>query len=733
MTRGPDVPTGRAPWLAHILLVAALALLVAVAPRATSVQAQEDRREGDEDLSLTVQELTGTLSPGGELSLRIRASNRGSRTVEGLRVVGTLHRSVASRFALQLAVDDGQFGTVIDSLSAEIDELGPGSSTVVTLGRSAELLGLGRADQFGVYPLRLQLLEQGEAVDEVRTAVVFAPDTIDEPVRTAFLLPVDAPPLLRTTHASERDALLTHLSRAGRVKSLIGTLVAREGIPATFAPNPLLLDEAADLAGGFPVVEDLEAEAARGGEEGQADASDDYFAVEGARLLERTSEVAARPDVDVLAMPYARADLTALVRGTMVPEAVRHIEESRATLARLTGTEALEGALWPADGLDAVTLSAVLRTGVDTLVLSERHLDIPDRRDLTPSPVRELPRTGDASATVLVPDPWLEDLLAEESASEGVAVAVQRVLAETAAVYFERPFAQDVRGLVLAPPQSWSPERGLAAGLLDGIDDAAWLEPVTVSRLLRAVEADDTPISLDYTSTNISRELPPSYVAALSDARRSLGSLATVLAAASDDTPSRFDRLLRAAASVHFRTAPETREGREMIEEVASTVAGLYSSVEIAEGPQVWMDEEGPVPVTVVNTSDVPLQVRVRLQSQRFDFLDDPDGRIEVLEPNDSRTLTFRARAVTAGGRAPISVVVEDPDGVLVLAEDTVAVRSTAVSVAALIVTVGAGIFLAGWFVKQAARRRRDTDAEDGASEAPPRAAAQAGSTARDS
>lgn len=730
---------GRLP---HLLLVAALAVLLAVAPRAAPAGAQEaDRREGDDDLSLTVQQLTGTLSPGGQLDVRIRMSNRGGRTAEGLRVVGTLHRAVPSRFALQLAVDDGQFATVIDSVSADVDELAAGRSTVVELDRSADLLGLQRADQFGVYPLRFQLLEHGEAVDEVRTALVFAPERVEEPVRAAFLVPIDAPPLLRTTHAYDRDLLRDHMSRAGRVKSLIGTLAARDGIPATLAPNPLLLDEAADLAGGFPVVEDPredapEAEDAAeeeptGGAAG-APETDGYFAAEGLRFLERTREVAARHDVDVLAMPYGRADLPALVRGTMVAEAVRHVEESRATLTRLTGTDAVEGALWPADGLDAATLATVLRAEVDTLVLSERHLEIPDRAELSPSPLRELARTRGASPTVLVPDPWLEDILAEETAPDGVAVAVQRVLAETAAVYFERPFAEDVRGLVLAPPQYWSPDRGLAAGLLDAIDQAPWLKAVTLSGLTRALEPDETPVSLDYSSTDVEQELPPSYVAALSDARRSLGSLASVLAAARDDTPSRFDRLLRAAASVHFRSSPDIRHGRAMIEEVADSVAGLYSSIEIAEGPQVWMDEEGPVPVTVVNTADVPMKVRVRLLSPRFDFLDDPDGKVEVLEPNTSHTLTFRARAVTRGGRAPISIRVEDPDGVLVLAEDTVSVRSTAVSVAALVVTGAAGLFLFVWFVRQAARRRRDTRPDDAAPEPPPRPPAEAGSTAAD-
>ncbi|HVL99999.1 MAG TPA: DUF6049 family protein [Egibacteraceae bacterium] len=693
-SRGGPLRGRRARAGAGLLAVAALALL--------ALPAAAQQTGSRDDLDLAVVALTGALAPGGELAVGLRVSNGGERDAEGLRVVGTLYSPVASRLAFQLAVDDGRLGAVLDGFSAEIDLLRSGRSTSVKLNRTAAQLGFRRADQFGVYPLRLQLLDRGEVVDEVRTAVVFTAERVDEPVRTALVVPVAASPLPLPDGTYDRSELLSELGHGGRVQGLVGSLQARPGFPATLAPDSLLLDEAADIAGGFRL-----AESPRDGTRPpvvREVGPEDYLAVQARRLLERTAEVTARQHVDVLALPYGRADLTALVRGDMTAEAVRHVEEPHAVAAEL-GVSPVAGALWPPDALNPATLAAVVGTGTDTLVLSERHLDIPEGRALSPSPLRDLARTRGTSPTVLVPDPWLEEVLARESTPDGVPVAVQRVLAETAAVYFERPFADAVRGLLLAPPQSWAPERGLAGGLMDAIAEAPWLAPVPLSRLLRTVEPEASPVRLRYDTAARERELSSAYVAALGEARRSLGSLAGVLTGDAD-TPSRLDRLLRAAASVEFRNRPEAARGRAMIAGVADTVTNLYSSVAILEGPQVWMEAEGPVPVTVANNAEVPLRVRVRLLSQRFVFDLGPEGQVVDLDPGETRTLTVQARAVTPGGRAPVSVVVQDVDGVLTLAESTVVVRSTAASMAAVVVTAAAGLFLFAWVVQQGMRRR---------------------------
>lgn len=700
----PHVRRGRRPG-ALVALVAVCAVTL-VASLAAPAGGQD---EGDE-LTLFVQELSGVLTPGDELALRLRVSNTSGRDASSLRVVGTLHSAVASRFSFQQAVDEGELPAVVEGFSADIDELGAGRSSSVELVRAAAELGLRRAGQYGVYPLRLQLLADGEVVDELRTAVVFGPEDVEEPVRTTFVVPVAGAPLLRSDGTYDADRVSADLSPSGRAQGLVGAVASRPHFPATVAFDALLLDEAAELAAGARVTrDDGTVERIRPG---------DFLAEQAGRLLERAREVAARPDVDLVALPYARADLTALVRGDMDTEALRHVEDGVDRTEEALGAAPVSDLLWPPDALDTPALSLLSRAGVDSLVLSEEHLEIADGRALTPPPMRRLETSGDRELAVLVPDPWLEELLDRMSADRGVAVAAQRLVAETAAVYFERPFASQVRGLLIVPPQRWDPARGLAGRLMEGLASAAWLEPVALSELARVVGSDDAEVGPAFPSSARARELPPSYVDELREARGALGSLSSVLAPG-DDTPSQFDQRLLAAASVAFRP-PTSAEGRRLTAGVTRTVTNLYSAVETVPGPQIWMDEEGPVPVTVANGADVPVRLRVRLLSQRFEF-DEPGGEVVTVDAGETRTLTFQARAVTPGGRAPISVVVEDPDGVVTLDEGTVVVRSTAVSIAAVIVTAAAALFLVAWIVRQVARRRRPDDPAGGDAASPAR------------
>lgn len=652
-------------------------------------------------LELIVEELRGVLTPDDTFEVDLQVRNAGGNDAENLRVVGTVHTQVPSRFGFQRAIEErGELGTVVDGFGESVDDLPQGTRTSVTMRRSAEELGFDALDQAGVYPLRLRLLRDEEVVDGVTTGLVLTPAEVDQPVHTAFVAPVDGPPLVNPQGEVNVDQLLDELAPSGHAQRLIRALAASESVPVTVALNGLLLDHA-----------------------GQAVTDGHEFAAEQATgFLDQVRELGERREVSLLGMPYARADLVALVRGDMTEEATRHVEEGHAAVRRHTGSDGLPDVVWPPDGLDEDTLVALHDAGVEGVLLSEAYLSIPERQRLSPSPVRRLrvPGRGNTTVTALVPDPWLEDLLADGSFAEehGRALTVQRLLAETAAVYFEQPFTTDTRGLLLTPPQSWQPPRGLAESLLDELDRAPWLRPVGLATLARDIEASERAVEVDYPEAARERELPPPYVEMLRRTRHELGSLARVLPA-DPETPSRFDGLVRMAASVHYRDAAPTdtfsafplptSRGRRVMQVVRDTVNDVYSSVEVVQGPQVLMDDEGPVPVTLANGADVPVQVRVRLLTPRFSFAE-ANEQLVTLEPGERRTLTFRARVLTPGGQAPIGIVVEDPEGVSELAEGTVVVRSTGVSVAALVATAGAGVFLAVWAVRQLARRRRSEE-----------------------
>ena len=105
-------------------------------------------------------------------------------------------------------------------------------------------------------------------------------------------------------------------------------------------------------------------------------------------------------------------------------------------------------------------------------------------------------------------------------------------------------------------------------------------------------------------------------------------------------------------------------------------------------------------------TADVPLRVLLHLRTTSYEIRGGPVREL-VLEPGRAEVLTFDVRALRPGRTDGIELLVTDADGTVVLAESTVVVRSTTFSVAGLVVTVGAALFLLAWGVREAARRRR--------------------------
>lgn len=672
-------------------------------------------------LELDVEHLQGVVTPSIDAELAVRVRNRSGRDAERLRLLVTVHRKAFHRLDYQRAVDDGETGNLWMSVSREIGVIEGRQSASVELSRSAADLGFSDGfETHGVYPVRIQLQQDGEVLDEVRTSFVAAPDEVVNPLVGGLVLPLDVEAARRADGTYEHDRLRQDLAPQGRISEILEA-AGEPQVPVTVAPSGLLLEQLAELADGFT---DRSQEPARSFE------ADSGLARQADALLRTIRQTLTEPWVEAVALPFGRADLVALVRGGQDLEAERLLREGALSIRRHTGAGPAARTLLAVDGLDDRTLAVAARAGVRTVMVSERYLDLPGTRELptSPAPVRRIPRPdlddgaalddtdalasagalqtqrGLSTLRALVPDPWLEDLLGAGDTSANTPLLTQRILAETAAIYFERPFAERTRGVLLAPPAGWDPPQGLAGGLVDALRTAPWLRGTTLSGLIAAVDAEPGTLDLDYPPSARADELPQRYVAAIARARRDLGSLAGLLAE-DDTTPTRFDRLVLAAASVHYRSRPV--DGLRLLETISATVTDLYEAVAVAEGPTVLLPgSEGRIPVTLRNDAGMALRVLVRLQTPRYEFEGGPTRSVR-LEPESAQTLTFEARATAPGGTYPVRVDVADAEGVQQLAEGTVVVRSTGFSVAALVVTGGAGLVFLVWVLRTVLRRLR--------------------------
>lgn len=702
--------------LLALLLLAALPLTAAPAAQTGDGTATDDQ-DAESDPSLLVTELTGTVRPSGTLAVGGEVRNPGGDALEGLRLEGTLLRPSSNRLDLQQAIDEPERAPprrVVGTFGTDLDPVGGGSSARVRLAAPITETGLGSLPDAlaGVYPLRLELRRGSEVLDRVVTAVVALPEQTGQPLRTALVTPLDSALGLSADGSVAGDPLAGGLAEDGPLPALADALERVPGIPVTVATSGVVLSAAEDATDGYTatdaagavVVTEEEPETRRA-----------------AALIDDVRQVVARSEVEHVALPFASADLVALVRAGQPDAARQAVAQGAVSSAAATGQRPAPGILLSPDYLDQQTLG-VLAASADAVLLAAGNVEseVLQAAGLTPTPVRRLPATGNANLTALVADPWLSALLANRSPLEdpprepspvvedswaGIPppLAAQRILAETAAVYFERPFHSEARGLLLVPPMLWNfPGEALTA-LLEGMQDAPWLEPVTAVDLAEQLMPAEDPVALTYPVGVEARELDADYLTAVEEGREAITALATILAA--DEEPEDADRLLRIATSVYYR-GERREQGLKLVNAVQTAASRVFDHVEVVPGPQFTLtSRSGDVPVTLANNSGVAIRVLVRVESPRFAFAE--DTREITLAPGEQVPVVFTTEALTPGATAPIQVTVSDIQETRVLDTGRVVVATRADSLTALILTIGAGLFLAGWWLRDVRRRRR--------------------------
>lgn len=686
MRGAAEAPRARA--LAAVVAAAALALVTA----AVDDDAPPSDHAGRP--SLSVPALQSLVTDGDPLRLQARVRNPGRVEQTDLRVVVTVHSRLTTRFSLQQSLDDAPTTGVVHAVTRNVRPVPARGARTIAISQSREELGLGDADPgAGVHPVRIALQAEGEVLDEVLTAVVVTGTEAAEPLQVTVLLPLTGPPAERPDGRVEAAALEELLDPRAPVPTTLRALQRRPEASVTLAVDGLALATLERARGGIEAVTPDGTVQRRG--------PDGPTAAAAGHVLDRLRAVAGQPGVDQIALPYGRADLVALARHGAGEEAARHVGDDTGDIERLTGQRPRARTLWPPEGVNAPTLRA-LRGATETVVLSEADVRSEAGR-LTPPPLRRLQTDGAGTLRALVPDPWIEDVLAGAGGDDG-ALRAARVLAEVASVHLEQPAVAD-RGLLIAPPPHAPAHGSVVEPLLGALERATFAELSGLTDLRATGAGADAPRArLAYPDSARDAELPASYVSALRRARERVGSL-DALIVEGRGVVARLDRRLLQAASTAYRDRREG--GLALIEGARELVTDIEQSVTVPEIPPVTLAaEEGTLPVRVRSTADVPLRVTVRLRTAAYEVEGGPTREVE-LPPEQDQLLSFDVRARAPGGTSPVQVIVTDPHGLAELATGTVVVRSTAVSVAGVVVTAGAALFLALALWRQIARRRR--------------------------
>jgi hypothetical protein len=659
-------------------LLAALAAALLLTTAAPLAVAQEDgeQDESAEDVRLTLASQTTFVQPDGEFVMRLRAANADP----GAELRVSVHSRLTSRSAFTLTTQGNRLGRQLRTTSADLDSLDQDSAGAITVRLGIQSASSPptpdrlRLTTAGVYPIRVQLRTDEEVTAQLVTYLIRVPDdAAATPLRTALVVPVDAAPGL-----TPEGELQTAPATLDRVSTVVDALRGHAGLPLVVAPVPETIDS---LAGG-------------GAEDG------------GATIENLSQGLASR---QLLGGPYVPIDLDAFVAAGLEAEAAAQLTRGADVVARLVQSRPDSRTYVSAERVTADGLARLRELGIDQVVLREDNLE-PLDLTLTLTRPFEIEGTEGRLQRAAAADPGL----ARHFTTSDPVLGAHRLLADLSVLFFDAP-GSATRGVVVVPPQRWTPTGPFLDALLSGLEQAPMLEPTTLDGLFEGVEneTDDDGESIVRTLRRGDSDQLRLVATAVRDTRSRLDGFRSMIAVrdgTSQGEPQRgparavFDSLekrLLVAEGERLTLA----DRRAYLAGVNATIDDQAGSVEAPQRQTVTLTaREGAIPLTFRNATGYPVQVRVQLDSAKLEFPEGSSGEFTLREANT--TASFRVRARTSGA-FPVDVSVSAPACCLDLAQARLTVRSTAVSGVGVVLSIGAAGFLMIWWLSHFRRVRR--------------------------
>jgi hypothetical protein len=660
---------------------AAAAVVLGATPVGAGVEPPSATTAAQDAARLVLTGQPAWVTVGGNLPLRLQVRGQAAGT-SGLTVSATAHEAVSSRSGFDSALQGRDLGSVLGQAELPLDAFPAGQDGSRTLTfplqaddapRDPTRLQLRRT---GVYPVEVELRQPDgtRLAGFVTPVVAVAPGVnggpaIGQRLGVSWVVPIVAPPAYQADGKPDPD-VVADLRPDGRLGRR-AVAFANAGAPLTLAPGPETLEAWTQLAGNDPVL---------------------------TTSLNALRDALGRSQV--LSGPYVPIDVRSLVSGGLSNEVGSELVQGTDKLSGLLGTR-VDPRTEIARPANDASLARLRDAGVDRVILDGADL-VPREDQFTPAQPFVI-RSEQGVATAVGSDVDLQRLL---DGDDPPALRAQRFLAGLSVVALEQPNV--ARGVVVLEPDDWNASSALLQSTLAGLTaDHPLLHPMTVDDLVATVPPA--------TSGNapVERQLAPSPVPPPPVTEREYTDAQSELAAFNALVPSPNpvsepgNRSLLVSLSSAWTGATGRARARAELGKIHLDVAQFVSRLRVpAVNSTITLTaEKGQIPVTFLNETGQQLRVLVHLQGDKLQF---PDGVDRVVDlPPRSTTVRFSVQAQSSG-TFPLTLKVTSPDGALPIQQTEVKVRTTFfVTNVGLILTVGAGLFLAGWWAHDIRRRRR--------------------------
>ena len=585
----------------------------------------------------------------------------------------TVHRSVSSRSEFDRAVRGEELPGVRARLTYPLSSLGVNKrgNFGVAFGLSGS--GAERAvavDKPGVYPVEVRVIDAGDdRTTFVTWMVVVDPDNIEgmQPLRVSWIWQLVTGPL-QGADGTANASVLAEIQRGGRLDRIATLLTRARDFPVTVGIGPETLTSW--------IAQSRTKLALRRG-------------------ASRVRLAARRETIQLLPEPYVPIEgptIEAEHLGDHVPD--EYVAGSNAIDAATGEIPDPRTAFeHPVDDPSVRRLTQLL---VGRFVVRDTALAPVDQPRTPAQPFALLTDTG--SVPAVATDSGLEHLFNTDGPP---VLRAQRVLAGLAEIAYEAP--SQARGVALAMPANWKPDLLTVTLVLRSLAGYPLVKPVSLDDLFAEVlpeERDGTPLqrTLAPISTSGAR---PLFASEYDDAARALRAYEAMVGPRDPSVAAGQHALLLSLSTSNSRA-----ESLAYLATIHANLRSLTSGITTTAKALTLTARRAELPLSFQNdTKRDGIHVRVHLDSPKLIFPNGPDVDLRLPIGHYTKRIPVEARA---SGTFTMTVTLESADGSVVLGPPTrVTIRSAVFSGIGIAITIGALLFLAGWWGNHFRRSRR--------------------------
>lgn len=654
----------------------ALPLLVVVV---SALAPQPAARAADQPTAtLALLSQSALNGPARPLLLSVRATNTSNTQLTGLSFSVQVYAPPSGRIQYDESLKaDVTSPTGVSAPFVERGSLAPGQSRTFRLRHAVDALSsLGGS---GLYPIRIDLQSNLVIVATVRTPMVYLTEQPALPLGLAWTWVLWEPLQLGPDGVLEPGPIERDIAPGGRLFEEVRALVATGRAAVDVALSSVLLEELDRMSRGYRVVRGGSTQTVAKGTAGSKDAQS---------MLDAFRVVAARPGVELAAFPFADPNVPSLVDGGLGKD-LRPLMQRGRDQVRTVGGDPSTAVFRPPGGqVGADSLSKLARMGVRTLLLDAGTAAQIAGTHPTPLPAAKLAAGGHA-VTAILPDTRLAATLAAYRQAGQEVQAAHVALGELAVDYFEAPAAPDRGAAVLFPERP--PEQPAFFGEFGSLVRASpWLGTVTATRLASSAP----PSPSEELPDTASRAFAPAYVQQLLAGRESLRQFTSAVQGQKDTVAHMTTNLWLAEGGA---AAADRAVGDAFLSSVTAQIHRTFRQISPPpSGYKITLTSlHGGFFVTVRNDSSYSMRLQIRLVAPR-QLTFQGNTKWVTIPAHTPHVASFSVRAQTTG-RFPVEVQVLAPAGETI-AKSQMIVRSTAYNRVALVLTIGAALFLLFWW-----------------------------------